>query len=349
LSIQGGTNSDFNEFGGQAYYLNQAGRWQVGVSAGHIPYISAFTTVSTGTVEVDGQPVLADLVEQVRQTITQDEVSLIAHYPFSTTQRFEAAAGVLHLGYDNEVRRALVSGNTVIDREEENLPAPESLNLYQGSLALVGDSSTFGFTSPIQGRRYRLEVQPTFGDLNFEAVTADFRQYLLLRPVTLAFRGLHFGRYGTDAESPRLAPLYVGRPNLVRGYEVGDIDLSECTSTAGSSNCPEFDRLIGSRIGVANFEVRVPLFGVPGYGIFRTSFLPVELAGFVDAGVAWTADESPDLRFEERSVDRVPVVSAGVSARVLLGGFAVLEFYYAKPFQRPDAGMVTGFLISPGW
>jgi len=27
----------------------------------------------------------------------------------------------------------------------------------------------------------------------------------------------------------------------------------------------------------------------------------------------------------------------------------VVEVYYAKPFQRPQQGWVTGFLISPGW
>ena len=41
--------------------------------------------------------------------------------------------------------------------------------------------------------------------------------------------------------------------------------------------------------------------------------------------------------------------SAGLSARILLGGFAVLQFYYAKPFQRPDEDWVTGFVIAPGW
>jgi hypothetical protein len=55
------------------------------------------------------------------------------------------------------------------------------------------------------------------------------------------------------------------------------------------------------------------------------------------------------LRLEERSIERVPVVSAGIAARVLLGGFAVLQFYYAKPFQRPEDDWVTGFVIAPGW
>ena len=42
-------------------------------------------------------------------------------------------------------------------------------------------------------------------------------------------------------------------------------------------------------------------------------------------------------------------MSATRALRALLGGFAVLEFYYAKPFQRPNESWVTGFLIAPGW
>ena len=241
-------------------------------------------------------------------------------------------------------------GNTVDRPSERNLPAPGSLSLYQGSLAFVGDSSYFGFTSPVRGRRYRFEVEPTFGDLEFQSFAADYRRYFFCRPVTLAMRGLHFGRYGTDGESERLSLLYIGRPTLVRGYEIGDIGLSECTPVPDNPNaCPEFDRLIGSRLGVLNLELRIPLLGTRGFGIFDAPFLPTELSAFVDAGVAWTSDASPDLRFETRSADRVPVVSAGLSARILLGGFAVLQFYYARPFQRPEEGWVTGFVIAPGW
>jgi len=44
----------------------------------------------------------------------------------------------------------------------------------------------------------------------------------------------------------------------------------------------------------------------------------------------------------------VPVVSAGVSVRMLLS-YIPLEFYWAKPFQRPGKGLVFGFNIIPGW
>ncbi|HKI03372.1 MAG TPA: BamA/TamA family outer membrane protein [Thermoanaerobaculia bacterium] len=349
VAIQGETGQ-INEFGFQGYYLNQARRLQWGGSASHLPYISGFTTISDGVVDTENGQLPATFIQQVRQTITEDRVSLISQYPLSLTQRFEASAGVTRIGFDNELFQVTVVGDQIIDRSDRGLPAPEALQLYQATLAFVGDSSYFGFTAPVRGRRYRVEVEPTFGDLEFEALTADYRRYFFFRPVTLAMRGLHFGRYGRDAESERLSSLYLGRPTLVRGYEFGDIGLSDCTPVPGDpSACPEFDRLIGSRIAVANLELRLPLLGVEGYGLIRARFLPTDLSFFVDAGTAWTKDSTPELRFDRDTIDRVPVVSAGVSARVLLGGFAVLEFYYAKPFQRPNESWVTGFLIAPGW
>ncbi|HKV08425.1 MAG TPA: BamA/TamA family outer membrane protein [Thermoanaerobaculia bacterium] len=349
LAIYGGTGT-LDEFGAEGYYLNRAQRLEWGFGGGHVPYISAFTTVGSITVDVDGQQVPATLVQQIRQTVTQDQVQLISRYPLSRTRRFEATVGAAHLSYENELFEVVFVGNQDFDRNERDLQAPESLQFYQASFAYVGDNSYFGYTSPARGWRYRFEVEPTFGDLEFQSVTADYRRYFFARPVTFAARALHFGRYGSDGESDRLVPLYLGRPTLVRGYEIGDIDLSECTPVPGQDNaCPEFDRLVGSRIGVLNLELRFPLFGTEGYGLFNLPFLPTELAAFVDAGAAWTKDSTPDLRFDRDTVDRVPVVSAGISARVLLGGFAVLELYYAKPFQRPEEDWVTGFTIAPGW
>jgi len=350
FTLYGGSGSSFNEFGAEAYYLNQARRLQWGGAAGHVPYISAFTTARNEVIEIDGQPVTARVIEQIRETILQDQVAAISRFPFSATRRLEASVGYTRLDFQAELFRVAVVGDVVVERSERDLPSAESLSLYQGSLAFVGDNSYFGFTSPVRGQRYRFEIEPTFGDLEYQSFLADYRRYFFMRPVTLAFRGLHLGRYGTDAESNRLTQLYVGRPTLVRGYEIGDISLSECTEVPGDPQaCPEFDRLIGSRLGVLNLEFRVPLLGTRGFGIFDVPFLPTEISAFVDAGVAWDSETTPKIRFEKTSIDRIPVVSAGISARILLGGFAVLQFYYAKPFQRPEEDWVTGFVIAPGW
>jgi outer membrane protein assembly factor BamA len=136
---------------------------------------------------------------------------------------------------------------------------------------------------------------------------------------------------------------------LVRGYDVDDFEPSECTTTPGSNSCPEFDRLVGSRMAVVNFEARVPLFGVEDFGLVELPSFPTELGIFVDGGVAWSSGDSPELRYDEDTTERVPVWSAGVTLRTILLGALPLELYYAKPFQRPDEDGVFGFLIAPGW
>ena len=80
----------------------------------------------------------------------------------------------------------------------------------------------FGAASPVLGTRARFEVTPTFGSLSFAEVLADARRYFVpTRPLTIAGRILHVGRYGGDAENNILTPLFLGYPNLVRGYEIG--------------------------------------------------------------------------------------------------------------------------------
>jgi len=334
---------------GQVYYLNQEQRVHWGGSATHIPYVSAFTSVRREEVVIDGEVFEADVVEQVRQILTIDELSLISRYPLSLTRRFEANGGYTRFGFKNELEQAVIVGNTVVEQNIIDLGAQPSLNLFRGAAAFVGDSSFYGFISPVRGTRYRFEVEAYAGDLAFQTALADYRRYFFARPVTFAFRGLHYGRYGTDAENEQITPLYIGRSSLVRGYDLNDIGLSECEGAEGSEACPVFDRLIGSKIGVVSAEIRLPLFGPEDFGLIRSEFLPVELVGFFDGGVAWTEDEDFELKFDEDTLERVPVFSAGISARILLGGYLPIEVYYAFPFQRPQEDAVVGFAIAPGW
>ena len=226
--------------------------------------------------------------------------------------------------------------------------------------ALVGDWAFFGFTSPIAGGRYRLEVTPTVGTMNFVQTYADYRQYLFANPFTLALRGLTLTRTGSGARDFRMTPNFLGYPTLVRGYEADNFSGADCTTTSSTtslSSCPEWDRLLGSSIAVANAEIRVPLFGIPGYGLINFPYLPTEIAPFFDAGVAWGPVEqytsagytSPVFKFARNTSERVPVFSTGVSARFNVLGYLIAEVYYAYPFQRPAKGAHFGFNISPGW
>jgi Tol biopolymer transport system component len=349
FTLEGGGTSGIGTVGdqiaGEALYLNQQHRWNWGADVSHLPYISAFTASGTGVL--NGQ--LVEVIQQQRQITRFDDISGILQYPFSTTRRVEMQAGYQHQSVKNEIETLFIDPATggILDDVTESLGNNLSLNLGHVSAAFVGDSSIFGFVSPILGTRYRYEVQSLSGDLKFQTALADFRKYWFKRPVTFAVRGIHYGRYGTDAENPLLTPLYIGDAYLIRGYDLGSIGLDECKAPQGSLACPVFDRLIGSKIAVANAEVRVPLFGSREFGI-ASGFVPTELVGFVDAGTAWSKGQSPKLQFKKDSQELIPVFSAGVGIRMLLS-YIPLEFYYAKPFQRPGAGWQFGFNILPGW
>ena len=350
--VVGGTfagGGSFKDIGGELFYLNQRGRINLGASISHEPYLSGFTRLNDTTFTVGDDQVPGVIVEQLLQRIYLQRAMGFAQYPMSQTRRLEGSLGYTRIGYDFDLDRFAVIGNQIVGEENENVDAPPALNLFEGAFALVGDYSYFGFTSPIAGGRYRFEVAPTTGSITYGSLLADYRRYLFVQPVTLAVRGLHYGRYGRDAEDPNLTPIYLGRESLVRGYAVESFDPNECTSVPGTNACPEFDRLIGSRIGIFNAELRIPLFGTPELGLLETRFLPVEIAPFVDAGIAWTSEESPTFEFSRESLERVPVVSAGLSTRLNLFGYAVIEIYYAYPFQRPERGWHFGFNLAPGW
>jgi Omp85 superfamily domain/WD40-like Beta Propeller Repeat len=344
----------FGELGGEAFFLDRGAPLQWGVDVGHVPAVSGFARVAelphVASGANPGAPPLPRLaIDQIFELVVQDQESLLLQYPFSSTRRLQASVGYSHLGFAAKDVRQVLAGSRVVDTSRFDLPAPPSLRLFQGSLALIGDSSVAGYASPASGRRYRFEVAATGADLHFEQVTADFRHYFFWRPWTLALRALHLGRYGNDADSPQLVPLYVGDPTLVRGYGTSTLSAAECTPTPASASCPEFDRLTGSRLAVANLELRVPLFGRDDYRLVDLRFLPTELAAFLDAGTAWSSHSSPVLRFAIHSTERIPVASAGLAARVVVGGLAVVQLYVAKPIQRPRKSAVTGIVISPGW
>lgn len=342
---------ELRDVGGQVFYADLKRRWQPVYSIGHIPYLTGFSTVAPETVTLPGgQTGTATVVTQYLQRIYFDQLRAGVTYPFSSTRRLEFSAGAAHVGFNTQVQRLAVIGNTVYDLGRRDTTSQSGLNFAQGSAALVFDNSVFGFTSPIAGGRYRFEFSPSVGDLTYSFVNADYRRYLFAKPFTLALRTMAYGRFGKDAESDRMSPLYVGDGSLVRGYSVYSFDPTECTSgVSGGSSCPEFDRLVGSRVGVANLEFRIPLFGTRDLGLLPTNVLPVEVSPFVDAGVAWTSDSRPKLVFERETADRVPIVSAGISSRFNLFGALVLEVFYAKPFQRPTKGWVWGLQLVPGW
>ena len=327
----------------QVMYFNQAHRWNWGLVGGQIPYLSGGFDSAFGTLA--GEPVEVDRTIIFRQT-EQSAGGLVA-YPFNRAQRVEFQGGVTRISFDQIVETSAFSlrtGNLIAnDSNESRVAAP--LSLGTTSAALVYDTTNYGATSPVAGQRYRIEAAPTFGGVNYTSMLVDYRRYFM--PVsfyTIAARVLHYGRYGGGSEDQRLFPLFIGYPSLVRGYDVGTFRAEECVANR-TSDCPAFDRLIGSRVLVGNLEFRFPLLRPFGASQRMYGPVPVEMAFFADGGVAWSQGDKPSLFGGHTD----GVGSAGVAWRVNLLGFAVAQFDIAHPFQRPGRGWVYQFSLSPGF
>ena len=345
-------NGSFKDIGAQAQYINAENRWNWGGIVGHVPYLTGFQGY-----ESDGQNFY---FSQYLERIYIQQAQGMAQYPFSQTRRFEVSGGFTRYAFDREVIRYPIDPNTgqqIGQPIQQEAPSPDAMNFVEASAALVGDNSYFGLTSPVAGQRWRLEVSPTVGSLQYGSLLADYRRYFFMRPVTFALRGMHYGRYGRDADGidddgrRLLGEINVGYEPLMRGYARESFENAECIAIDPQTpvGCPAFNRLFGSRIAVANVELRIPVLGVSELGLINFPYLPVEVSPFFDAGLAWTADESPTLEFLRRTDARVPVFSTGLSARANVLGYVILEAYYAYPFQRPDKGWHWGFSLSPGW
>ena len=94
----------------------------------------------------------------------------------------------------------------------------------------------------------------------------------------------------------------------------------------------------------------MPLTGPERLSVFKLDFLPTELALFGDGGIAWDSRGLTGMREGTSfSFRRIPVFSTGLSLRVNVLGYMVVEPYYALPLQRHFRGGVFGLNFAPGW
>jgi hypothetical protein len=341
----GGTlqlNNRFDEAGGAIVYMNRTRRWNFGAAIDSTPYVQRGFAQSIDIV--GNQEVFRE--DEVRVIQTDRGLAGIAQYPFSRAQRLEFTGGLRQISGKQDLTTRLfdINTGTQLTEDRETLSSFPTLNLGLVSSALVYDTSIFGVTSPIRGSRYRLQLDQTTGDITYGSALADFRTYMMpVRPFTFALRGMYYGRFGRNAESSLLTPMFIGYPELIRGYDYGSFRADECGVTADGS-CPVFDRLLGSRMVVANAELRFPLWAAFGGDNFYGP-LPIEVGVFADAGAAWGRGGSLRVRGDNRNL----VSSVGALARINLLGFAIAEIDYVRPLDRPGRGWLWAFNLRPGF
>ncbi|NNE29066.1 MAG: tolB protein precursor, partial [Saprospiraceae bacterium] len=322
-------NGDIFDAGGQVIYVNRKNRLAWGAKLGHIPYRSGTSyfpvedtlQTNSGTlIPVRNYP--TDLLR-----IFEDQAGVFAHFPFSRQQRIEAGVTGFLYSYRNERYDNYYDyfGRLVL-QEKTKLDAPSPFGLQSLDAAYVGDNAIFGVASPLRGYRFRVGGQQYFGRWNFQSLTLDARKYVRLKPITVAGRFLHFGRYGTDSKN--LPPVFLGEQGIMHGYAFNSINQSE------------LDQLIGTKFAVANLEVRLPFTGPERLALLKSKFLFTEIGAFLDAGSAF---------IDMDQISDTVVFSTGFSLRINLFGALILEPYYAWQLSGADRKGVFGFNFVPGW
>ncbi|HEX6938392.1 MAG TPA: BamA/TamA family outer membrane protein [Longimicrobiales bacterium] len=366
ILLAGSVNGSFSDatfFTGYNFLKRRA---NFGIALSQVPlyrYYGSFL----GDIDLDGQAQTVVADQFVRDVYRS--VDAVISYPFSTFRRVElGATGAI-------IQRDLLLRGINLSRSE---PLDEDIGLddwkfFQPSAALVFDNTFFGYTGPIIGRRYRIQLSRTVGDFDFNEALIDFRNYLnFKRKVVFATQFLALTRIGADADN---FSLYWGGPYFLRGYDGDSFNENspECSGDLGGGNaslapCPARYQLIGSSAALLRTELRFPIITELQIG-FLGNFPPVDAVLFFDGGIAWdnqlcaaldaidraSCADARDVKLvwhrepgQDPVLYREPLFSYGVGLRINVF-YTVLRLDYAFPLSRPDRSGVFSVSFGPSF
>lgn len=348
LIFSGYINGRIDEAQVLAAYANISRRLNYAVGVSQDPYFFyQGSEIQPGPSEFENT-----FVTNVRRIVLRSAFVQSA-YPFSRFMRLEGGARITNV--DDAILSVNepydpITGITTRDPTTTRRGL-SSVGFVQPTLALVHDNSLGGYVGPILGRRSRFEISPTIGGWRYMQSIADYRRYdKVAGPFTLATRLMYYGRSGRDADR---FSLYLGYPDLLRGYTSGSFLRNECDEGLADpgtvTGCAALDQLVGTSLAVFNAELRFPI-AQPGRGFIPNGFPPIEGALFYDMGVAW--DQHSSVRGSRPdgvspSAVRTPLRSVGVSLRTNIFGLVILRFDYAKPLQRPGTSPFWTISLGP--
>jgi Tol biopolymer transport system component len=353
-------NGQIQDFAGSVAFVNNKNKIDWGVALSHIPYKYGDYNFAKDSVEK------RDVLNVDVQWIFEDAVTLFAVKPLSQTQRIEASTSMSHYSYYVERYTYPVTdygyGSPMI---QKNLPTEKGFSIATVGAAYTLDNSYMGIASPLRGQRFRFEVDQYIGALDFTNFLIDYRKYFYFRPFCFAMRLYHQGRYGGTTSNNVIRSLYLGWPWLVRGfYNFFGID----------NPYTDQSQLFGGRIGVANAELRIPFTGPERLCLIPFKYFVSELSFFTDAGIAWNnlseikwvidppvkrvvnyvnAGVSQNSSLSKEVIFpayRFPSITYGISLRINLFGYMIIEPYYSIPYIRNWKNYAgVRFNLLPGW
>lgn len=345
LAIAGEINGRLSEAQTYLGYTNLSRRLQYNGSFSQFPYyfLSNDSLVPTDNpqLHIEKQEITIYVARQLFANTS---------YPLNRFTRLELGAGMNSIARERLfIHRPILNLNSAGEFAPDSSVKDPKLNYGEAHLAYVSDNTLFGYTGPIYGRRYRFQVSPVMGGLNWVEYLADYRRYdaILFNYLTLATRAYASMSVGPDETQ---FMKYIARPDYVRGYDRNNTLFLTCPIVGASTwNCSAI-QLLGSRVAVANAELRFPLIRRVELGLLPMALPPLEGLFFFDAGVAWSKGQTvygsrpPNY---DAGAQRYPLRSYGFGLRLNLFNYAVLRWDYAVPLDQQ--GSKRGFWTWSLW
>ncbi|MEP7343844.1 MAG: hypothetical protein ABI877_01195 [Gemmatimonadaceae bacterium] len=347
--VAGQVNGRFSEAYALASYTNLASRFQytAGFQQTPIFFVQNYSEVPLG----DGTPRTFQTIELARYIIR--EAFAIGMRPSNRFTRLETGMNATNISVSTAfIRRGVDYGNGfATDFLYDSVSKQPGFNYVAPYVAWVSDNSLFGYTGPISGRRYRFQVQPSIGGLRWTEYTADYRKYVpvLFNFLTVAARTQASIGIGRDEQR---FPKYIGRADFVRGYDREQFQSSFCGGITSQAQSCSVTELLGSRVAVANAEVRFPLIRRFDLGLLPISLPPLDGLVFYDAGIAWSKGQTASFKKPDNyddTIQRYVLRSYGAGIRLNLFGFALLRWDYAIPLDRPTRKGYWQFSLGPSF
>lgn len=263
-----------------------------------------------------------------------------ASYPFNKFKRIQGSLTVMSITREN------------LDNENA---FSQSKTLIIPSVSFVHDNTTFGYTAPIKGTRYNLTAMasPKLGDdgLGFTSLTLDYRTYYKIAD-EYGFVMRFAGGYSMGPNPQR---FYIGGTDnwLNREFENNTIPINNIEEYAFSTpGLPlrgfNYDRMAGSKYALMNLELRFPLLRYFILGALPIGFANIEGTMFVDAGTAWSNNNSLQLFEKVDGSTRMKdlLMGTGFGARAIMFGiplkFDVAWSYDLRKFSPPKYYLSLG-------
>ena len=270
----------------------------------------------------------------------------------SNLYRFRNYGAIVSMSYPLNRFYRIEAGLSWLNVSMENLDNPaeptQKSTFFVPSISLIHDNVLWGYTSPIDGTRYRFDFLANPGlsthRLSFYSGIGDYRTYFKFwTDYSFVFR--LSGGYSWGRNPQRF--FIGGTDNWInRRFATTDIPISSASDFAFLTPALplrgfDYAQEIGTKYSLMNLEFRFPFIRYLITGGLPLFFRNILGVAFIDVGSAW--NNNKELRFFERDVNN-NVVSKDLLMGTGLGARAFV-LYFLLRFDVAWAYNVQGFSV----